>query len=134
MFFRLHGDKTIIGIILTPSALAVYYIALRFYYPLLNLLEALRSPIIPRISESKNNPDKLKRIFHLSSRLFSLTIIPLGVFISILSYPIISIYTNEKYIEAWPILASLSILFCIQAYWVLFSTFLYILVKYIFSI
>lgn len=106
----IHADQLFVGIFLAPEKLAVYYVAKRFFDPLVSYSNLLLNPIIPTLSEIKvNGTIALERAFKKVSRYLSFALIPLCLFVASLSYPLLSLFGAGKYLDGLPLTIILSL-------------------------
>lgn len=106
----INADQLAVGIFLAPEKLAVYYVAKRFFDPLISYSHLLLNPIVPTLSEIKiNGPAALERAFKKVSRYLSFTLIPPCLFSVSLSYPLLHLFGAGKYSDGLPLTIILSL-------------------------
>ncbi len=106
----IHADQLVVGIFLVPEKLAVYYVAKRFFDPLISYSILLLNPIIPTLSEIKvNGTIALERAFKKVSRYLSFTLIPSCLFVASLTYPLLHLIGAGKYLDGFPLTIILSL-------------------------
>ncbi|HHT9125417.1 MAG TPA: oligosaccharide flippase family protein [Candidatus Brocadiia bacterium] len=106
----IHADQLVVGIFLAPEKLAVYYVAKRFFDPLISYSNLLLNPTIPTLSEIKvNGTIALERAFKKVSRYLSFALIPPCLFAASLSYPLLHLFGAGKYLDGLPLTVILSL-------------------------
>ncbi|MCJ7571592.1 MAG: oligosaccharide flippase family protein [Candidatus Thermoplasmatota archaeon] len=128
--YGMDADQFLVGIFLSPEILATYYIAKTFFNYISQYISTLLDPIIPKISilKSRGEPS-LQKAFTMVSRYFSLTFIPVCFLIATLSYPLLQIFGNGKYIDAASVLVIFSISGIFYGFYSIYGNNVYILGK-----
>lgn len=109
-FGSMQADKFIVGVFLTPEILATYHVAKTFLDYLIQFVDTLLGPIVPKIAQIKTQGFKtVEKAFTMTSRYLSFALIPASFLIASLSYPLLQIFGGGKYISGVPVLAILAL-------------------------
>ncbi len=110
-FLRLgsmHADKLVVGILLGPASLAAYYLACRFFNYVTVVIDALVSPLLPKLSAVKAlGRDRIGAALRRSSRFVLLGTVPLAASIAVASGSLVDVIGGGRYPAAAPVLAVL---------------------------
>ncbi len=109
-YLLINADKYIIGLFLSPSYLATYFVASRIVEYLKQIIDSLCNPIFPKIAEFKaGNMERVENAFSKSFRYLTFLFVPLSIGGASLSYPLLYLYGGAKYTDGAIILAILFI-------------------------
>ena len=121
-------DKLIIGILLSPAVLAVYFVAERIPRYCLTLIESVTTPTIRKLTEFKaSGVEKVEEAFKKTSRYISLCFIPFFLGLISIGYPLLHLYAGKQYVNGFPILVILLLSLLMYAYYALYSGTAYIM-------
>lgn len=97
-----QSDKIILSKLVTLTDFGYYTLAASVSSALAMVLYPVTAAVFPRITEllSKENKTKMLELFHTSSQLVSVIIIPLGISLFIFSHEIILAWTRDARIAA----------------------------------
>ena len=107
-FIRL--DQVVVGIFMTPTALATYYVAKKFAFYVNILIESLGRPLLVRVSECKNaaRPD-ISEMLRKISRYNAFLFVPICIAIATFGYPLLEAIGGKKYTDGLVVLIVLCI-------------------------
>jgi O-antigen/teichoic acid export membrane protein len=107
-YIVINIDKYIVGLFLSPSYLATYFVASRIVEYLKQIIDSLMNPIFPKIAELKaGKMDRIENAFLKSFRYLTFLFLPLSFGGAALSYQLLYLYGGARYTGGTVILAIL---------------------------
>ncbi|HEY3175645.1 MAG TPA: lipopolysaccharide biosynthesis protein [Candidatus Polarisedimenticolia bacterium] len=99
-YFYMHADQILVGVLLPPSSLAVYFIAKRFIQYGQVLVSSLVDPLTTKVTEIRTvEPAALGRAFVDSRRYFVLLFVPLAAMLASMSPFLLAVVGGARYEE-----------------------------------
>lgn len=105
-----RGDYLIIGRVLGAAALGVYTLAFRIPELLVKqFCTVLGQVMFPTFSKMQNDPERMRQGFLTTMRYLTLITIPVALGLAAVARPLVLTLFTEKWIEAAPVMAAISI-------------------------